>query len=235
MKFLTPNFFLNNYKTWLISLIIIFIPLMIFSLHQALIVSPPDYQQGQLVRIMYVHVPSAWLCLSIYSLMAACSFANLIWGNKLAYVLAGAMSTIGACFTAITIITGSIWGYQTWGAFWVWDARLTSILVLLMFYLGYIGIFNNHRLRAEKPCAIISLIGFINVPIVKFSVDIWATLHQGSSVLTLSGPKIHLTMLKPLLLMFASFSLLFLILLILRCCNLLASMSQENIQQIKEL
>jgi len=221
MKFLNPNFFLNNYSAPLKALLLIFLPVLATGLYQALVISPPDYQQGELVRIMYVHVPSAWLTISIYSFMAVCSFASLIWANRLAYILAAAAAPIGASFALITLLTGSIWGYPTWGTWWVWDARLTSMLVLFLFYIAYIVIFTNDPIMAEKPCATVSLIGFINVPIVKFSVDIWASLHQGASVFTLSGPKIHPSMLAPLFLMFAAFSILFLILLIIRSCSLL--------------
>jgi heme exporter protein C len=221
MHFLTPNIFLRFYKVLLILFISIFATSFIFGLYQALVVSPIDYQQGELVRIMYVHVPSAWLSMGIYTFMAICSFANLIWKNRLAYILAASAAPIGASFALITLVTGSIWGYPTWGTWWVWDARLTSMLILFLFYICYIVIFNSDIRKAENPCSIISLIGFINIPIVKFSVDIWASLHQGASVLTLTGPKIHVSMLKPLFLMFLSFSSLFGILLILRCCVLL--------------
>lgn len=228
MKFLNPNFFLNNYRSALGVLTIMFFPLLASGLYQALVASPADYQQGDLVRIMYVHVPSAWLAIGIYSFMALCSFANLIWANRLAYILAGAAAPIGACFALITLMTGSIWGHPTWGTWWVWDARLTSMLILFLFYVAYIAVFNNHRQQAEKPCSVISLIGFINVPIVKFSVDIWASLHQGASVFTLSGPKIHPSMLKPLFLMFAAFSVMFLLLLIIRSCCLLVSFKETS-------
>jgi heme exporter protein C len=227
MKFLNPNFFLNHYKKVLCVLLLAFFPTLIFALYQALIVSPADYQQEELVRIMYVHVPSAWLAMGIYTFMAMCSFANLIWSNRLAYILAAAAAPIGASFALITLITGSIWGYPAWGTWWVWDARLTSMLILFLFYLSYIAVFNNGAQRAEKPCSIISLIGFINIPIVKFSVDIWATLHQGASILTFSGPKVHSDMLKPLFAMFAAFSILFLILLIMRSCILMAKLKHE--------
>ena len=228
MRLLTPYFFLQHYKKSLLILSAAFFPLLFASLYQALITSPADYQQGELVRIMYVHVPSAWLALGIYSLMALCSFINLITANKLAYIIAVASAPIGAAFALITLLTGSIWGYPTWGTWWVWDARLTSMLILFLFYISYIAIFNNHPIRAEKPCAAISLIGFINVPIVKFSVDLWTTLHQGASVFTLSGPKIDISMLVPLLMMFTSFSILFLILLILRTANVIVNLSAKQ-------
>ncbi len=222
MNILTPHFFLKYYRRLLITLTIAFIPTFGFGLYQALFVSPIDYQQGELVRIMYVHVPSAWISLGAYLFMACCSLASIIWSNKLAYILAAAAAPIGACFAFITLVTGSIWGYPTWGTWWVWDARLTSMLILFLFYVSYIILFQHDPVKAEKPCAVISLIGAINVPIVKFSVNLWASLHQGASVLTLSGPKIHPSMLKPLLLMFAAFSMFFAIMLLMRACILLA-------------
>jgi heme exporter protein C len=228
MKFFTPNFFLNCYKPTLIILALSFFPTLGYGLYQALIISPIDYQHGELVRIMYVHVPAAWLAIGIYTFMALCSLANLIWANRFAYIIAGAAAPIGASFALITLITGSIWGYPAWGTWWVWDARLTSMLILFLFYLSYIIIFNNAPQRAEKPCSVVSLLGFVNIPIVKFSVNIWASLHQGSSVLTFEGPKIHASMLKPLFLMFAAFGILFWILLILRIYCLMAEFKYYN-------
>jgi heme exporter protein C len=222
MNILTPYFFLKYHKLVLRVLVIAFVPTLMAALYQALVVSPIDYQQGELVRIMYVHVPSAWLSMGIYLFMAFCSLANIIWANRLAYILAASSAPIGASFALITLITGSIWGYPTWGTWWVWDARLTSMLILFLFYVSYIIVFNQDPYRAEKPCSIISLIGSINVPIVKFSVDIWASLHQGASIITFSGPKVHSSMLKPLFLMFAAFCMLFGIVLIMRACFLIA-------------
>ncbi len=214
--FLTPGFFLRHYKTCLIFLNIIFWPLLTLGLYYALFASPQDYQQGELVRIMYVHVPSAWLALGVYAFMALTSFLNMVWANKLAYIMCAASAPIGGAFAFITLASGAIWGYPCWGTWWVWDARLTSMLILFLFYLAYIAFFNLNPKKAEKPCSAIALIGFINVPLVKFSVDMWASLHQGASVLTLSGPKIHSDMLKPLLIMFLAFGVFFLINMIMR-------------------
>lgn len=231
INILTPHFFFKYYKLALKLLVIAFAPMLILALYQALIASPVDYQQGELVRIMYVHVPSAWLSMSIYLFMALCSLANIIWANRLAYILAASSAPIGASFALITLITGSIWGYPAWGTWWVWDARLTSMLVLFLFYVSYIILFNQNPHRAEKPCSIISLIGAINVPIVKFSVDIWASLHQGASIITFSGPKIHPSMLKPLFLMLASFCMLFTIVLIMRAASLIAKLKYSPLKQ----
>ena len=165
--------------------------------------SPADYQQGQYVRIMYVHVPSAWLGLLIYSLIDFLSFAHLVFASKIANIIARELAPIGCCFTLITLITGSLWGKPTWGPWWVWDARLTFMLILLFFYIAYIALvkamYNN--LDSKAPSAL-AILGFINVPIIKFSVDIWNSLHQPASVFKLSGPSIDNSMLIPLFLMF---------------------------------
>lgn len=188
--------------------------------------SPPDYQQGQMVKIMYIHVPSAWLSLGIYTFMAICSFISLVWGTRLCYIMAAAAAPIGACFAFITLATGSLWGKPIWGAWWVWDARLTSMLILFLLYISYISIIynGNSLLRAEKPASVFAIIGFINIPIVKFSVDIWYSLHQGASVLRASGPAMSGSMLTPLLLIFAAFSCLFIFLLILRSLTIMTKL-----------
>ena len=184
----------------------------------ALVFSPADYQQGESVRIMYVHVPSAWMALFIYLVVAALSAASLIWRHTLADILARAASPIGACFTALALATGSLWGKPMWGAWWVWDARLTSVLVLLFLYLGHIALaraFDDPQ-RGARAAALLAVVGAINLPIIKFSVDWWSTLHQPSSILKLGGPTIHTSMLWPLLMMIAGFMAYFVTVLILR-------------------
>jgi len=186
-------------------------------IYLALFASPPDYQQGETVRIMYLHVPSAWMALFIYSIVALAGASGLIWKNPLSYILAKEAAPLGAGFTLITLITGSLWGKPMWGAWWVWDARLTSVLILFFLYLGFIfmlGAFET-RERAEKSAAALAIVGFINIPIIKFSVDWWNTLHQPASVLRLGGPAIHHSMLWPLLVMFAGFVFLFISLIII--------------------
>jgi len=192
--------------------------LLVSGLYLSLFASPPDYQQGEAVRIMYIHVPSAWMALFIYSIMAAASASGLIWRNPLSYIMASASAPIGAAFTAITLITGSLWGKPMWGAYWVWDARLTSVLILFFLYVGFILMFSafDSRERAEKSAAVLAIMGFINIPIIKFSVDWWNTLHQPASIFRIGGPAIHSSMLWPLLIMFAGFLFLFLFLLIVR-------------------
>ena len=184
----------------------------------ALFFAPADYQQGESVRIMYVHVPSAWMALFVYLVVAALSASSLIWRHTLADIVGQAASPIGACFTALALATGSLWGKPMWGTWWVWDARLTSVLVLFFFYLGHIALaraFDDPQ-RGARAAALLAVVGAINLPIVKFSVDWWSTLHQPSSILKLSGPTIHSSMLWPLLLMIAGFMAYFVTVLILR-------------------
>lgn len=173
--------------------------------------APEDYQQGITVRIMYIHVPCAWLAMFCYSLMALSALGTLVWKHPLADVALKAAAPIGATFTALTLITGSIWGKPMWGTWWVWDARLTSVFVLFLMYLGIIALTRalDDQGRSARAAAILTLVGFINIPIIKFSVDWWNTLHQPASVLRLDGPTIHPTMLWPLLICALGFTLFF--------------------------
>ena len=172
---------------------------------------PEDYQQGETVRIMYLHVPAAWLALMIYTLMSISAVGALVWRHPLADVSLKAAAPIGCAFTFLCLVTGSLWGKPMWGTWWVWDARLTSVLVLFLIYLGILAIFNaiEDQGQAGRIAAIATLVGFVNIPIVKFSVDWWNTLHQGSSVFTLDGSKIDPQILLPLLVMAIGFTLLF--------------------------
>jgi heme exporter protein C len=177
--------------------------------------APADYQQGDSARIMYVHVPAAWMALFIYTNMAVASATALIWKHPVADLAAKASAPIGAGFTFICLATGSLWGKPMWGAWWVWDARLTSVLILFFLYLGYLALWQaiDDQSKAARAAAIMALVGFVNVPIIKFSVDWWNTLHQPASVVTLAGPKIHPDILWPLLLMGAGFTAYYLALL----------------------
>ena len=177
-------------------------------LYLGLFQAPADYQQGESVRIMYVHVPAAWMALFCYSSMAAASATALIWKHPLADLAARSTAPIGTCFTFLALITGSLWGKPMWGTWWVWDARLTSVLVLFFLYLGYMALVNafDDRARGAKAAAVLALVGFVNVPIIKFSVEWWNSLHQPASVLKLGGPSIHPSMLAPLLLMALAFT-----------------------------
>jgi len=173
--------------------------------------APGDFQQGITVRIMYIHVPFAWLAMLCYTLMAVSALGTLVWRHPLADVALKSAAPIGAAFTALALITGSIWGKPMWGTWWVWDARLTSVFVLFLMYLGIIALTRalDDVGRAAWAAAVITLVGFVNIPIIKFSVDWWNTLHQPASVFRLDGPTIDISMLVPLLVMAIGFTVLF--------------------------
>jgi heme exporter protein C len=184
----------------------------------ALFLSPADYQQGETVRIMYVHVPAAWMGLFAYTAMAAASAVALIWKHPLADLAARASAPVGAAFTLLCLVTGSLWGKPMWGTWWVWDARLTSMLILLFLYLGHMALSNafDDQQRGNKAAAILALVGFVNVPIIKFSVDWWNTLHQPASVTRMGMPAIDPAMLTPLLIMAVAFHAYYVTVLLLR-------------------
>ncbi|HJM92982.1 MAG: heme ABC transporter permease [Alphaproteobacteria bacterium] len=192
--------------------------LLLVGLYLALVVVPADYQQGDTVRIMFVHVPSAWMAMFCYTFLAVASAVGLIWKHPLADLAAKASAPIGAGFTFLALVTGSLWGKPMWGAWWVWDARLTSVLILLFLYLGYMALWQaiEDSQKAGKTAAVLALVGAVNVPIIKFSVDWWNTLHQPASVLRMDGPAIHPTMLWPLLIMALAFKAYFVTLLLTR-------------------
>ena len=194
------------------------VALLAVGLIWGLFVAPADYQQGETVRIMYVHVPSAWMAMFIYGVMAAASAVGLIWRHPLADLIAKASAPIGAGFTAVALVTGALWGQPTWGTWWVWDARLTSVLVLFFLYLGYMALwqaFDDPR-RGARAAAILALVGFVNVPIIKFSVDWWNTLHQPASISSFQEPAIHVSILIPLLIMALGFTTYYFTVLIMR-------------------
>ncbi|HEX6978004.1 MAG TPA: heme ABC transporter permease [Alphaproteobacteria bacterium] len=192
--------------------------LSIVGLWFALVASPPDYQQSETVRIMYVHVPAAWMALFVYANLAIASAIGLVWKHPLADLAAKAMAPIGATFTGVCLITGSLWGQPMWGTWWVWDARLTSVLILFFFYVGHIALTNafDDPTRGTRAAAVLALVGAVNLPIVKFSVDWWNTLHQPASITRLDAPAIHPSMLTPLLLMALAFLGYYVTVLILR-------------------
>jgi len=173
--------------------------------------APEDYQQGSTVRIMYIHVPFAWLSMFCYTLMAISALGTLVWRHPLADVALKSAAPIGAVFTALALATGSIWGKPMWGTWWVWDARLTSVFVLFLMYLGILALTRalDDPSKSARAAAVITLVGFINIPIIKFSVDWWNTLHQPASVFRLGGPTIDASMLWPLMIMAVGFTLLF--------------------------
>jgi heme exporter protein C len=195
----------------------------------ALVQSPPDYQQGELVRIMYAHVPAAWTSLQLYTLMALASAIGLVFRHTLTDVFCIAAAPVGAGLTALCLITGSIWGQPTWGTWWVWDARLTSMLILFLLYLGFIALrhsFEDHE-RGGKAGALLLIVGGVNIPIIKFSVNWWHTLHQPASVLKLSGPTVDSSMLAPLLVMVLAYTLLMVGLIIIRMRMVLTARRME--------
>jgi heme exporter protein C len=199
-------------------------------LYLALVGSPPDYQQGESVRIMYVHVPAAWMAMGCYSFIFCASVASIIWKHPLSDIAARAAAPIGASFTAICLVTGSLWGRPTWGAYWAWDARLTSVLILFFIYLGYMALWSmiEERSKAARAAAILAIVGFINVPIIKFSVEWWSSIHQQASVSKLGKSSIHPDMLKPLLVMALAYVCLFITLLIWRMRGEIAAVRMEN-------
>ena len=199
-------FIINRLQKYVL---ILFLLVLGVGLLEALVLSPEDYKQSDSVRIMYVHVPSAWISLSIFSLISILSFGILIFKNKNFYLITKSLAPSGFVFNIIALVTGSIWGKPTWGTWWAWDARITSMLLLALFYLMFIlswRIFDQND-RAIKISSIIAIVGLINIPIIKFSVDWWSTLHQPASVNLLKGTTIHSSMLFPLGIMTAAFAL----------------------------
>ncbi len=212
--------------TWAIT-----IGLFAIGLYGALVTAPQDYQQGETVRIMFVHVPAAWMALMVYSVMALASAVAVIFRHPLADVAAKTAAPIGAVFCFLSLATGSLWGKPMWGAWWVWDARLTSMFVLMLLYLGYMAIWSaiEEPHRAAMIARIVALVGFVNVPIVKFSVDWWNSLHQPASVFRMDGPTIHGSMLWPLLVMGLAYMFLF---LALHLVSIRAEIAARKIRQI---
>lgn len=192
--------------------------LLVLGLYLGLFVAPPDYQQGESYRIIFIHVPSAWMSMFIYTFMAVLSAIYLIWNIKLADVMARSSSVLGASFTLLALATGSLWGKPMWGAWWVWDARLTSELILLFLYMGYIALvmaIEDVR-TAARAGAVLILVGVVNIPIIHYSVEWWNTLHQGPTVTKLDKPSIHLSMLVPLLLMAGAFQFYYFTVVLMR-------------------
>jgi heme exporter protein C len=185
--------------------------ILAIGLYLALVVAPPDYQQGESVRIMFVHVPAAWMALLVYLIVAVASGVALVWRHPLAEIAAQAAAPLGAAFTLVCLVTGSLWGRPMWGTWWAWDARMTSVLVLFFLYLGYIALVNafDDMGRGARAGSVLALVGVVNLPIIKFSVDWWNTLHQADSVFRLGGPTIDVSMLWPLMVMALGYLLLF--------------------------
>lgn len=209
---------------------------LFFGLYFALFNSPPDYQQGESVRLMYVHVPAAWFGVSIFVFMAMMSGIAFVWRHPIADILAQESASIGATYTGIALITGSLWGKVSWGTYWVWDARLTSVLVLFFLYLAYIALKTRlkDKINSTKTLRFLALIGFLNIPIIKGSVQWWASLHQPPSLIRAMGVSIHTSMLIPLLLMALGFGLFFLTILLLKTQTRLLHMKALALLKKKE-
>ena len=200
------------------NLLYLMIIIILFGLLYALVLSPPDHIQGDSVRIMYVHVPASFIALGIYGFIGIASILNLVLKIKYVSLMAKSIAPIGSVFVLISIITGSLWGKPTWGVWWVWDARLTSMFILFLFYLSYIFSWKyiKNYYTANKITSVIGIIGLFNLPIIKYSVDWWNTLHQTSSITLTSAPTIHHSMLLPLIIMFAAMVIYSLIIFIMR-------------------
>ena len=213
-----PRTFFNLANTSLFWLKIILVFALIAGLILALFFSPIDYLQKDTVRIMYVHVPSSWISLFIFLIIGISSFISLIFKLKVFSVYAKSLAPIGLVFSLISVVTGSLWGYPTWGTFWSWDGRLTSMFVLVLTYILYVSLwsFIKNYNSAEKITNIIGILGLINIPIIKFSVAWWNTLHQPASITLTAAPTIHSSMLAPLLIMFFSFCILSLVIFLIR-------------------
>lgn len=227
-----PNKLLSLLKAimpWAFTLTVI---LFAIGIYFAFYNSPADYQQGDSVRIMYVHVPASWFALMIYTFLGVCSAAFLIFRLPVAGYLAHAAAPIGAVYAFISLVTGSIWGKPMWGTWWVWDARLTSMLILFIMYLGYIFLADSleNKEKSLQVASVLGVLGLINIPIIKFSVDWWTTLHQPASLLRASGPTIHPSMLVPLLWMTLAYLGLFIALLSLRFQTSLLILKAQTLQ-----
>ncbi len=236
-----PMRFRDVTRPWLMPLGIIALIVLAIGQYMAWFIAPADYQQGETIRIMFIHVPAAWMALFFYMIMSFSALGTLVWRHPLADVSQKAAVPIGAAFTLICLITGALWGKPMWGTYWVWDARLTSVLVLFIMYLGILALWNamDEPTRAARVVSILTLAGLVNIPIIKFSVDWWNTLHQPASVLRLDGPSIHPSMLYPLLVMGLAFMLIGLVLHLMymhheimarriRTLTLLAAQRAEN-------
>jgi len=217
-KFANPTKFMKVANALFPFICLGFIGLLAAGLYYSLFDSPVDYQQGHTVRIMYIHVPAAYMSVMIYGVLASCAASSLIWKHPLADLIARSSAPIGAAFTFLCLASGALWGKPMWGTWWVWDARLTSVLIMFFLYMGYIALLNafDDPQRGVKPAAILALVGVVNLPIIKFSVDWWNTLHQPASIIRLDGPTIASEMLTPLFLMMGAFTLFYLLLLVIR-------------------
>ncbi len=235
-KLASPKHFYRLAGLWIPWLAVICAGFMLTGLYQGLLVAPPDYQQGESYRIMFIHVPAAWMSMFVYVVMAGAGAIGLIWHMKLAEIVAISSAPIGASFTFLALVTGSIWGKPMWGTWWVWDARLTSELILLFLYLGVIALYNavDDKRTAARATSILALVGVVNIPIIHYSVEWWNTLHQGPTVTKFDTPSIDMRMLIPLLLMAVAFKLFYAVVVLMRSrCEVLQR--ERNTQWVREL
>ena len=217
-KYFLPNKILSISNKLISSLVAVMVLVILVGLAYALLISPPDYIQGDSVRIIYVHVPSSFIALGCFGFIGIASICNLVFKIKFISMLAKSFAPIGCIFALISIVTGSLWGKPTWGVWWVWDARLTSMLILFLFYLAYIFVwkFIDNFEKANKISSVIGIIGLFNLPVIRYSVDWWSTLHQPSSITLISAPTIHYTMIVPLIIMFFGMIIYSLIIFLMR-------------------
>ena len=215
----SPPHFYRIAGKWIPWLSWIFLAFLLTGLYGGLIEAPPDYQQGESYRIIFIHVPAAWMSLFIYVVMAVCGMVIIVWRMKLAEVVLISSAPIGASFTFLALATGSLWGKPMWGTFWVWDARLTSELILLFLYLGIIGLHNaiEDKRIAARAVAILALVGVINIPIIHYSVEWWHSLHQGASLSKFEKPSMPPSMYIPILVMALAFQIYYVLALFLKC------------------
>jgi heme exporter protein C len=215
----SPPHFYRIAGKWIPWLSGIFLTLLLAGLYGGLILAPPDYQQGESYRIIFVHVPAAWMSLFIYVAMAFCGIVVIVWRMKLAEVVLISSAPIGASFTFLALVTGSLWGKPMWGTYWVWDARLTSELILLFLYLGVIGLHNaiEDKRVAARAVAILALVGVVNVPIIHYSVEWWHSLHQGASLSKFDKPSMPPSMYVPILIMALAFQFYYALTLFHKC------------------
>lgn len=235
-KFLAPKAFYHSSTPLLPWIAIAFLICFSYGLIAGLFIAPADYQQGDGFRIIYVHVPSAFTAMGIYAVMAVCAVITLVWRVKIAAISMSCSARIGAWFTFLALVTGSIWGKPMWGTWWIWDARLTSVLILLFLYLGFIALQStiNDPQQRDRASAVMAVVGVINLPIIHYSVLWWNTLHQGPTISKFAAPSIAPSMLYPLLAMIAAFFLFYIFILLLRIRNqiLLREIKSHWIQEV---
>lgn len=232
----SPKYFYNlagKFIPWFGGLTLL---LILAGLYGGLVLAPTDYQQGESYRIIFIHVPAASMSMFIYVVMALCGAISLIWKMKMADIIASSSAPIGAAFTFLALVTGSLWGKPMWGAWWVWDARLTSELILLFLYLGFMGLQSaiTDRRSAANACAVLALVGVVNIPIIHYSVEWWNTLHQGSTVMRMDKPAMDTRMLIPLLLMWIGCQLYYATVLMMRARNEVLDRERDT-SWVKEL